>query len=144
MRIRKLLLMIVNAFVFIVAFAALVISILNGLQIVSNLPQNWFPILTVVLLADLVLYNVLEKRTVLEGIQSRLDLVGRGSTVEVVPNRGELYQYAIDAASEGTRLNPIRHIKLYAPLGFRQVDNDKRRWLDALKPSTVFPKKRPI
>lgn len=52
---------------------------------------------------------------------------------ELALNREQIYEAAIEAAKKGTTDNPIRRVKIYAPLGFTDPDDAKARWLSELK-----------
>jgi hypothetical protein len=116
-----------------VGIGAICISLLDSLGVTEIIPDEWYPVVTVVLLSALTLYVILERRLVLDTLADRVDELSRGSAVEIASTRGQTYQCMIEAASEGTRLNPIRCVRIYAPVGFSLVDEDKQHWLEFLR-----------
>lgn len=56
---------------------------------------------------------------------------------EYVVDRKRIYKTALQSAEEGTKARPIRRVKIYAPLGFLGVDEDKNQWLSGLKELVV-------
>ncbi len=57
--------------------------------------------------------------------------------VECLRSREELYAAAACAAAQGTKSRPVRHVKIYAPLGFGAIDTAKENWLKTLRDLVV-------
>lgn len=117
----------------VVGAAAISIGLLDSLEIVDVVPDKWYPVITVLFLSALTIYMVLERRILLSTMEQQISNLSNASRVEIASNRTQAYQQMIESASEGTPANPVRYVKIYAPLGFGRIHGDKLLWLNTLK-----------
>jgi len=135
---------IATAFLILAGLLGMTVSVLDFIGTdLSSGPWSWVkaPEDLVLLTIGIIAISLGLERTLrfqkmndkLDKIQQEIEIVTHEHKVELVSERKRLYEAALDAASEGTPSNPIRRVKIYAPLGFTSVDQDKQKWLEGLK-----------
>lgn len=130
---KKLLFKILDITGLLVGLGAIAIALLDSLQVLNLVPDTWYPTLTVIALSGLIIYVVLERKLLLETLDTKIDLLVQGSQVEIADGRNELYKHMTEPMLDSSVKNPVRYLKIYAPLGFGYVDEHKQKWLESIR-----------